>query len=185
MLEWVVHRYVRTETSSSFTLRYLLHIKSRQIHNILRQDMFNSVQSRGCFYEFQFAHHNVSVLSSLTSYFKKKFSAENSSMCCCWIKYLQFLEAKEYCQSPNLSAVGQMAAMVRSGCSRVQLVFSNREIIGQYVENNRKKCAVIFPCQLSNVSGGCYEKFPALSLRCNYYYSPPLQISNLLLLHRH
>ena len=46
LLEWVVHRYVRTETSSSFTLQYLLHIlKSRQIHNILRQDMFNSVQS--------------------------------------------------------------------------------------------------------------------------------------------
>ena len=84
------------------------------------------------FGEVKLDNRSLSVLSLLTSYFKKTFNM-------CLLQYRNFLEGKYNFLIWVLEPLAKWIALVRSGCSGALLVFFNWEIIGQNVEINVKQ----------------------------------------------
>ena len=84
------------------------------------------------FGEVKLDNRSLSVLSLLTSYFKKTLNM-------CLLQYRNFLEGKYNFLIWVLEQPAKWIALVRSGCSGALLVFFNWEIIGQNVEINVKQ----------------------------------------------
>ena len=126
--------------------------KSKQIER-LSTHIWIQTKWDAVFGEVKLDNRSLSVLSLLTSYFKKTFNM-------CLLQYRIFLEGKYNFLIWVLEQPAKWIALVRSGCSGALLVFFNWEIIGQNVEINVKQYVRVSFLILS----GCYEKFLALTL---------------------